>query len=243
MSLALSLYRLATGLAEPMAGALLARRARRGKEDPARVNERLGRPGLTRPPLPLVWLHGVSVGESLSLLPLVGALGAARPDLALLVTTGTATAAELMSRRLPPGVLHQYAPIDTPGAVKRFLGHWRPSLGVLVESELWPNLLLAAKQEGVRLALVSARMTKASAEGWARFPGAAQELLGAFDLILPQDEESAARLAGLGAKVGGLANLKLPAAPLPADEPALDAMRVALSGRPVVLAASTHPGE
>ncbi|WP_442957945.1 3-deoxy-D-manno-octulosonic acid transferase, partial [Phenylobacterium sp.] len=234
---------MAAGLAEPLAGPLLRRRARRGKEDGARLGERLGRASQPRPPGPLVWLHGVSVGESVSLLPLVEALRAARPDLALLVTSGTRTSADLLARRLPLGVLHQYAPVDGPRAVAAFLDHWRPDLALLVESELWPNLILAAQARGTRLALASARMTEKSARGWARAPAAAARLLAAFDLILPQDEATAGRLAALGARPGPQLNLKTIGAPLPCDAAELAALKDAWGGRPVVLAASTHPGE
>ena len=190
-----------------------------------------------------MWLHGVSVGESMSLLPLVAGLRARRPDVAVLVTSGTVTAARLLAERLPAGAIHQFAPIDTPGAVRRFLDHWRPNLGVLVESELWPNLIRGAKARGTRLALVSARMTESSAEGWRRLPRSARSLLEAFDLILPQDEATEARLRGLGAEVGGRLNLKRLGDPLPADPDALASLRAAVAGRAVVLAASTHPGE
>lgn len=242
-TLPLALYGLATGLLEPLAPSVLRRRARRGKEDARRLPERLGRAGLARPDGPLVWLHGVSVGEATSLLPLVQALRARRPDLALLVTSGTVTAAALMAGRLPAGVIHQFAPVDAPGAVSRFLDHWRPGLAVFVESELWPNLILGARTRGVRLALVSARMTEASAARWRRWPASAHTLLGAFDLVLPQDAGVAGRLEGLGARVGPALNLKRVGDPLPADAAELARLRVITGGRKVVLAASTHPGE
>lgn len=237
----LALYAAATRLLEPLAPGLLGRRAARGKEDPARVSERLGHASVTRPAGPLVWLHGVSVGESLSLLPLAQALNV--PGRTLLVTSGTRTSAELLATRLPPGVIHQYAPVDGPAAVRRFLDHWRPDAGVLVESELWPNLILAAKARGVKLALVSARMTQASADGWARAPGAARALLSAFDLILPQEAQTQGRLAKLGARTGPALNLKMVGDPLPCDPTELARLKAAIGGRKVVLAASTHPGE
>ena len=239
--LSLALYAAATRLAEPLAPGLLSRRAARGEEDPARVGERLGHASAPRAPGPLVWLHGVSVGESLSLLPLAQALAA--PGRTLLVTSGTRTSAELLATRLPPGVIHQYAPVDAPAAVRRFLDHWRPDAGVLVESELWPNLILAAKARGVKLALVSARMTQASADGWARAPGAARALLSAFDLILPQEAQTDARLTKLGATTGPRLNLKLVGEPLPFDAAELAKLKTAIGLRQVVLAASTHPGE
>lgn len=241
--LSLKLYASALGLLEPLARPLLERRVKAGKEDPARLDERLGRSTADRPEGSLVWLHGVSVGESMSLLPLVSALRASRPDLALLVTSGTRTSAELLAQRLPAGVIHQYAPLDAPGAVTRFLDHWEPDLGVLVESELWPNLILGAHERGVKLALLSARMTEGSARGWARAPAAAKLVLDAFDLILPQDAATQTRLKGLGARAGPLLNLKTVGEALPFDAAELARLRTAVGGRRVVLAANTHPGE
>lgn len=239
----LAVYAVLTGLLDPLAPVLLRRRARQGKEDPARLAERLGRAAAARPDGALVWLHGVSVGEATSLLPLIAALRSRRPDLALLVTSGTTTAAELLARRLPPGVIHQYAPIDTPQTVDRFLGHWRPALAVFVESELWPNLIQAANARGVKLALVSARITEKTRRSWARFPVAAHAIFSSFDLILPQDDAAADRIRRLGGAPGPKLNLKLAGEPLPADEAELTRLREAVAGRKVILAASTHPGE
>jgi 3-deoxy-D-manno-octulosonic-acid transferase len=241
--LPLTLYAAATGLLAPLAPALLRARAGKGKEDPARLPERLGKASRPRPAGPLVWLHGVSVGETQSLLPLIAALCARRPDLAVLVTSGTVTSAELLARRLPAGVIHQFAPVDAPSAVRRFLAHWRPDAGIFVESELWPNLILGAKARGVRLALLSARMTDGSARGWTRSPASARALIGAFDLVLPQDAATAVRLTALGARPAGRLNLKLVGEALPADAAELARLTAALAGRPAVLAASTHPGE
>ena len=243
MSLVLKAYGVVTGWVEPLAPRLLSARARRGKEDAARLNERLGRPSIPRPSGPLVWLHGVSVGESLSLLPVIARLRAERPDVAVLVTSGTVTSARILAERLPQGVIHQYAPIDGPLATARFLNHWRPALGVLVESELWPNLIGAARDRGVKLALISARITEKTAQGWGRMRGAARRLLSAFDLILPQDDASAARIEALGGRVQGRTNLKLAGGPLTHDKAAFDQLSAAIGDRSVVLAASTHPGE
>jgi 3-deoxy-D-manno-octulosonic-acid transferase len=243
MSLVLKAYSVVTGWLEPLAPRLLGARARRGKEDAARLNERLGRPSIPRPSGPLVWLHGVSVGESLSLLPVIARLRDERPETAILVTSGTVTSARILAERLPPDVIHQYAPVDGPLATARFLNHWRPSLGVLVESELWPNLIGAARARGVKLALISARITDKTAQGWGRMPGAAGALLSAFDLILPQDDASAARIEALGGQVQGRANLKLAGGPLTHDKGAFEQLSAAIGDRSVVLAASTHPGE
>ena len=243
MSAALAVYRAATGLVEPLARTVLQRRAAVGKEDPARLGERLGHASQARPAGPLVWLHGVSVGETLSLIPLVHRLREDRPEVTLLVTSGTLTSAELLAKRLPEGVIHQFAPVDAPRAVARFLDHWRPDLGVLVESELWPNLIVAARRRGVRLALLSARITEKTARGWARLPGAAKELLDAFDLVLGQDEDTDARLARLGRPSDGRLNLKYAGDAPPFDGKALAALRKEAGKRPILLAASTHDGE
>jgi 3-deoxy-D-manno-octulosonic-acid transferase len=190
-----------------------------------------------------VWLHGASVGETLSILPLLERLRAARPDATLLVTSGTVTSAQLLARRLPEGVLHQYLPVDAPGPARLFMAHWRPDLAVLVESELWPNLLTEARAGGARLALVSARLSEASFRGWSKTPATAGQLLAGFDLVLAQDDETAARLSSLGARDDGRLNLKLVGEALPVEPAALAEVQDALAGRPVLLAASTHPGE
>ncbi len=239
----LGLYRIAGRALSPVVPALLADRAAKGKEDPARLNERLGRPLRPRPPGPLVWLHGASVGECLSLLPVIDGLRARRPDLALLVTSGTLASAELLARRLPPDAVHQFVPVDTPAAAARFIGHWRPDLCVFVESDLWPNLLDAARRQGARTALLSARLSAGSLRGWGRAPAAALRVLGGFDLVMAQDAALSDALAALGARTDGLLNLKLAGSPLPVDETVRLEEAERLDGRPLLLAASTHPGE
>jgi len=243
LSPALILYRLLTRMLEPLAPRLLDGRAKKGKEDPVRVDERLGLTRVPRPDGEVVWLHGVSVGETLSLLPVVERLRAIRPDLNILVTSGTLTSAALLARRLPEGVIHQFAPVDAPGAVDAFLTHWKPVVGVFVESELWPNLILESHRRGVKLVLASARITEKTVAGWRRFPGAAREVLSAFDVVLPQDGVSADRLESLGARIDGHVNLKLAGDAPPHDGAAFTKLSAAIGDRPVVVAASTHDGE
>lgn len=240
-SLGLTAWRLATRLLTPLAPLLLRQRAARGKEDWARLNERLGMAGIARPAGRLIWLHGASVGESLSALPLIEKL---KDQGTVLVTSGTVTSAAMMRRRLPPGALHQFVPLDTPGAVARFLDHWKPDAGLFIESDIWPNLIQAAHARGVKLALVNARMSAASAERWMWARRTVNVLLSAFDMVLAQDEEIAARFRALGARnVEVTGSLKADAPPLAADDEALAALRQATQGRPLLLAAQTHPGE
>ncbi|GMG81801.1 3-deoxy-D-manno-octulosonic acid transferase [Paralimibaculum aggregatum] len=246
VSVFLPLYLAASVLADPLARRLLARRAARGKEDIARLGERLGSPGLPRPEGRLVWLHGASVGEAASALPLIEALLAADPALEVLLTTGTRSAAEAIGPRLPARARHQYAPVDTRAAVRGFLSHWRPDLAIWLESEFWPRLMLETARAGTPMALVNARVSAASARAWGRARGMAARILGLYALVLTQDEASAARLAGLGVapeRISAGGNLKGAVVP-PAPPPqALAEARAALAGRRVWLAASTHEGE
>ena len=239
------LWHFATTAVQPLIPFWLRRRAARGKEDAARLEERYGR-GADRPEGQLVWLHGASVGESLSLIPLIEALAERLPDAHFLLTTGTVTAARLAMERLPEGlrerVRHRYAPLDTLTFVARFLAGWNPNAAVFAESELWPNRLLATKHVRVRMALVNARMSQASFERWRRWaPGLARRMLKSFTLVQPQTSADEARLRGLGAEgMWPSGDLKLSAPALPHDPQALAAMR---HDGPVFLAAQTHPGE
>ena len=240
----LGLYRLLGRLAMPWLRRHLVRRQARGREDPLRLGERLGHAGQERPPGPLLWIHGASVGEALSALPLIKRIGEDAGAPTLLMTTGTVTSARLMGQRLPPGVIHQYAPIDVPQAAARFLDHWQPTCGLILESELWPNLLTMACDRGIEMGLVNGRMSAHSFRSWRRFAPLPRRLLGGFDLVLAQSAEDRERLAALGARAPQYhGNLKFAAEPLPHDPAALEALRDSIGQRHRWLAASTHPGE
>jgi len=241
----LTVYRLATYGVAPLARLVLARRAAAGKEDKRRLGERWGRTTRARPRGTLIWLHAASVGESLSLLPLIERLLEASADNAVLVTTGTVTSARLMADRLPHDrAWHQYAPLDHPPSVRRFLDHWRPDLAVWVESELWPNLIIETRRRGIKMALLNARMSERSWRGWRRMPGVIRRLLSAFDLVLAQDSKQALRLQDLGASpVESVGDLKAAMTPQDGAAPDLAAIHAAIGDRPVWLAASTHEGE
>lgn len=240
----LKLYRAASRAAGPIADFALTRRIRAGKEDPARIGERRGIPGLARPEGELMWIHGASVGESLSVLPLVNRLRHLRPDLQFLVTTGTVTSARLMSERLPEGAFHQYVPLDHPKYVSAFLDHWRPQAALFVESEFWPNLILAARERVGFMALVNGRVSPQSFEEWSKKPRTIRYVLSAFDLLLAQDHQNAERLRSLSENdVATLGNLKNAAPALPGAENEIASLEAIIGDRPMWLAASTHPGE
>ncbi len=242
MSLLFSAYRAATALIEPAGRRFLAWRLARGKEDPARLGERLGIAGGSRPPGRLVWLHGASVGEGVSLLPLVESL--ADRGWQVLVTTGTVNSARVMAARLPSGVMHQFVPLDLPGAVRRFLGHWRPDLVLLAESELWPNLMHEVGRAGIGLALVNARISERSTRRWTRARRFIGTLLSHVDLCLCQTAEDAARFQRLGCRgVSVTGHLKFDVPPPAADPAALATMVERIGDRPVWVAASTHADE
>jgi 3-deoxy-D-manno-octulosonic-acid transferase len=240
--LTLRAYHLLTAMAVPLADMLLAYRLKRGKEHAQRLAERRGESATPRPAGPLVWLHSASVGELLAVLPLIERIGAR--DIAVLVTTGTVTSAGLAERRLPPGVIHQFAPLDMPQFVTRFLDHWRPNLALFVESDLWPNLIMASAKRSIPLILINGRVSERSFNRWKLAPRTIGALLSRFDLCLAQSAADAARYAGLGApRYVTTGNLKLDAPAPPADTEKLWALKAAVGTRPIIAATSTHPGE
>jgi 3-deoxy-D-manno-octulosonic-acid transferase len=242
LPLTLALYRGSLTLLEPLAAGLLAWRWRKGKEDGARIGERRGFASRPRPRDRLAWLHGASVGETLSLLPLVERL--TQCGVKVLVTSSTRTSADLLARRLPPGSLHQFFPLDVPRYLRRFLDHWRPDLVLFAESEIWPNTVIELGRRDIPLVMVNGRVSERSYRRWSRLPVTARALLERYALCVAQSPMDAERLARLGAlRVAVAGNLKFDAPPPPADARALAHLSGLVAGRPVWIAASTHPGE
>jgi 3-deoxy-D-manno-octulosonic-acid transferase len=240
--LTLRAYSLMMALAVPLADLLLSYRLKRGKEHAERLPERRGESKIARPQGPLIWIHGASVGELVSILPLIDRIRSR--EINVLVTSGTVTSAGIAERRLPADVIHQFVPIDTPQFVARFLDHWRPNLALFVESDLWPNLIMAGAERGIPLILINGRVSEHSFRRWRLAPRTIAALLGRFDLCLAQSAEDAARYAALGAlRFATTGNLKLDAPAPPADTEKLKALKSAIEGRPVIAATSTHPGE
>jgi len=242
LPLALRLYQLASAAGSPVAPRVLARRLQRGKEHPERLPERRGEASLRRPKGPLLWVHGASVGEMLAAVPLIERLR--QEHFAVLVTSGTVTSAALAEQRLPDGAMHQFIPLDAPRFVRRFLDHWRPELALFVESDLWPNLILACAARKIPMILVNGRLSQRSLRRWRLVPGAIAALLSRFDLCLAQSAADAERFGELGApRVTTTGNLKLDVPAPPVDQAALARLAEAIGTRPVIAAASTHPGE
>ena len=236
------MYRLLSAAAGPFTPILLARRLKRGKEHRQRLPERRGESRIGRPEGPLIWLHGASVGELASVLPLIDRIRAR--GFGMLVTTGTVTSGGLAEQRLQRGVIHQFIPLDISRYVRRFLEHWRPDLALFVESELWPNLMIEASTRGIPMVLINARLSENSYQRWRRAPRSIADLLRRLDLCLAGTSSDALRLSDLGASnVVTTGNLKLDAPAPPAEPRALAELQNAIDRRPVIAAASTHAGE
>ena len=240
----LSLYRGATVLAAPFIQYYLNKRKAEGKEDAARFSERLGQSSRPRPNGTLIWMHAASVGESLSLLPLIDKLLADLANMQILVTTGTTTSAKLMEDRLPARAFHQYIPVDRLSYVRRFLDHWRPDLTLWAESEFWPNLITETHDRQIPMILINGRISPKAFSGWQKAQRLIARLLRCFDLCLGQSDEDVERLLRLGAKSSKcVGNLKFAVPALPVVEADLAELQSKLSDRPRWLTASTHPGE
>jgi 3-deoxy-D-manno-octulosonic-acid transferase len=238
----LRVYRKLSFAMVPLAPALIKRRLKLGKEDPARVGERRGMSDDVRPHGPLVWIHGASVGEVLAAAALIEKLRAL--DLRILLTSGTVTSAAIVAKRFPADVIHQYVPYDSPRYVARFLDHWRPSLALFIESDLWPNLILASAARRLPMVLINGRMSQRSFPRWRRVSNTISALLGRFEVCLAQSQLDADRFSALGSRnVVTTGNLKLDVPAPPADPAKLERLMSMTRGRPIVVAASTHPGE
>lgn len=220
------------------------KRQQNGKEDIKRFNERIGKPKMKRPDGKLIWFHGASVGESLSMLPLINKLLENYPDAHIMVTTGTVTSAEVMGKRLPERAFHQYIPIDNPKFVSRFIKHWHPDLVLWFESDLWPALLSGIKRKNIPLILVNGRISNKSFKRWQQFDFISKELLGCFTYCLGQSEEDAYRLRVLGAKDSMcLGNLKYAGINPPVDAEKKAEIMEQIEGRPLWAVSSTHNDE
>src|ERR1700739_548236 len=242
LPMTLRVYRRLSAAVMPLAPALIKRRLKQGKEDPARIGEGRGMSGDTRPHGPLVWIHGASVGEVLAAAALIEKLRAL--NIRILLTSGTVTSAAIVAKRFPADIIHQYVPYDSPRYVARFLDHWRPSLALVIESDLWPNLILSSAARRLPMVLINGRMSHRSFPRWRRVSGTISAPLAGFDVCLAQAKVDAERFAALGSRnVMTTGNLKLDVPAPPADSAKLERLMSVTRGRPIIVAASTHPGE
>lgn len=239
----LGIYVGLTRTLSPLGRLVLRTRRTRRKEHATRWRERLGVPG--RSPAvagPTVWVHAASVGETVAVLPLIGRL--AEAGAAVVLTTVTLASARLLETRLPEGVVHQFVPLDIAPYLDRFLKAWKPQLALFVESEIWPVAVERLSANAIPLVVLNGRMSARSFNGWQRFPRLARAIFGRISLCLAQSGADAERFEALGVpRVVGVGNIKFDA-PVPEASAAVGAaLGRAIGARPVLLAASTHPGE
>lgn len=217
-------------------------RCRSGKDDPARSNEKFGKPAVARPEGRLIWIHAASVGETTSVQSLIEAL--VQRGYRVLLTTVTRTSAELAQKRLPDGAFHQYVPFDSPVFLRPFLDHWRPDVAMTVESEIWPASFMEVRRREIPFVLLNGRMSDRSFKGWRRLKASAAYLFGSLDIAFAQSPADMGRLKKLGCRqVACPGNLKFDAPSIAAEPDALQELEAAVGDRPVWLAALTHPGE
>ncbi|WP_296511302.1 3-deoxy-D-manno-octulosonic acid transferase [Rhodoferax sp.] len=242
------LYSLLTWAAQPWVRRKLARRAKAEPLYGAFIEERFGYYDTSLSPTPdstgpRVWLHAVSLGETRAAAVLVARLREQLPGMQLLLTHGTATGREAGKALLQPGDLQVWQPWDTPGAVGRFLARFRPAVGLLMETEVWPNLVVGCQKAGVPLCLVNARLSDKSLRQARRLPGLAGPAYRGLHAVWAQSEADAARLRSLGARVCGVpGNFKFDATPHTGQLEHGRRWRTA-SAKPVVMFASAREGE
>ena len=239
-----SLYSFAMWAAQPL---LRRKLARRGVQEPGyleAIEERFGHYGAGTPASSgWVWVHAVSMGETRAAAILVRALRRQMPGMRLLLTHGTATGRAEGKALLQPGDMQVWQPWDTPGAVRRFLAQFQPTIGILMETEVWPNMVAVCQQQGVPLVLANARLNAHSLRKAERVGWLARPAFGGLAAVWAQSQADADRLRQLGAPVQGIfGNVKFDATPVTAQIAEGRAWRVA-GGRPVVMLASAREGE
>ena len=239
-----TLYNLLLYLSSPFLLALFAWRARGQPDGLRHVAERFGHYAVA-PQAPVIWLHAVSVGETRAAEPLVRSLQARYPQCRILLTHMTPTGREAGETLFGGRVERCYLPFDFPGAVARFLDHFRPRAGIVMETEVWPNLIHAGRARSIPLYLVNARLSEKSFTGYRRFAGLVRESLAGFAAVAAQSEDDARRLATLGARNTRVTGSLKFEVTLPPDQLELGRLlrRGFGEGRPVLLAASTREGE
>ena len=233
---------IATGVIEPIAPIILKRRLKRGKEHPTRWREKLGYPSAPRPNGPLIWMHGVGVGEVMALRGLILMMREMRPDLQFLITSTALNSATAWDRNPIEGAVHQFLPIDLPRAMDRFLSHWKPDLAIWAEQDLWPAMVWRVAERGIGQAIVNARLNNDAFEKRAKAAEVYGAALSRIAMIDAQDDETATNLTKLGGRDVTVSGSLKPIAPPLSDWPEeRSALEKGLNGRTLWLSASSHP--
>ncbi|GLQ34692.1 3-deoxy-D-manno-octulosonic acid transferase [Amylibacter marinus] len=230
----------------PVASRHLQKRLAKGKEDPDRLQEKLGFASHMRPQGRLIWMHAVGVGEVLALPALITRMSQLDPAAHFLITTSVRNAATALADNLPPRSVHQYLPLDCMPFVTRFLDHWKPDLSIWAERDIWPAMIHQCHRRAIPLAIVNGRMDQKSFASKARLKSLFRAVYARFDLISVQDTISHTNFETLtpkGTDIQITGSLKASAPALHLDKEKLHIWRRHLGDRPVWVAASTHPNE
>lgn len=238
----LRLYTLANIICTPLLLLLIAFRVLQKKEDPRRIKERFGLSNKRKPRKKVIWFHAASVGETLSIVPLLDSLKYNSTH-TILLTSGTLTSSKILKTRLPKNTIHQFVPLENYFAIRNFLKHWKPQLAVFLESEFWPCILRETAKT-TKIISLNTRISDKSFQSWKSHQYFFKEIASLFSLFLPQSALDAKRLRSLGAKnIKHIGNLKYTCPPLPYTEYKFLQLKESLKGKKVVLFASTHPRE
>jgi len=210
------------------------------KEDPLRFKEKLGFYSKKKLKGKLIWFHGASVGEILSVIPLIEKLEKNKQIKQILITSNTLSSSKILSRLKLKKTIHQFLPIDTDYNTNKFLSYWDPSIAIFIDSEIWPNMITNIKKKNISLMLINARITKKSFTKWNFFPSSAKKLFQNFDMCLSSSLESKNYLKLLGAKkISYIGNLKFTQSEKTADELSSNIKKFFLT-RKIWCASSTH---
>jgi 3-deoxy-D-manno-octulosonic-acid transferase len=240
----LTIYQFLSIILAPFVNLYLIYRKFQKKEDPSRINERLGNPRVERPQGFLLWIHCASVGEANSALTLINSIGNKYPHINILITSGTVTSALQLEKNLPQKTIHQYIPVDKFFAAKNFIKHWKPDLAIFVESELWPNLITQTKKSGCKLVLMNGRISDGSYKRWKILHKIGFNILKEFSLCFAQSKSDQDKFIDLGIKnTVFLGNLKSASKPLLVCNESVGYLKERIGSRPFWVASSTHKGE
>jgi 3-deoxy-D-manno-octulosonic-acid transferase len=242
-------YNLAWQMARPILPILLRKRAAAGKEVASRISERFGKQGSSPSRPGAIWLHAVSVGESIAAIALVKSLAELIHDAHFIITTNTVTAAALVekeaTRRPEIDLAHRFVPLDHPDFVDRFLQNYQPVMAIFIESDYWPNLILRSGAAGIMVVFASAQMSRAAFARWAAKPTAARQIFSVPQMVFAVSDEQASHFRQLGTpadRISVLGSLKTGTVMQP-DPTLCQSLTSIIGGRKLFLAASTHAGE
>ena len=239
-------YKLFTYLLYPCVPIYLYFRKIRKKEDSIRYKEKLSKISISRGEGFLIWFHVASVGEAMSILPLIDSCIKEQKINKILITSITLSSSKILEKRFnqSPKVTHQFLPLDVNSLGNKFLNHWKPNLCIFVDSEIWPNLILNISKKQIPLLLINARITKKSFTRWKLIINFAKKIFGKFDLCIASNKESENFLKILGAKnIKNYGNLKFSNIKNYLNKKLDSTFLNKINNRKIWCAASTHPTE